>query len=381
MSLSLLDYSIILAFIPVVLFSLALCSILSEVVGISFEQAKFIVEDQLPISTVIKVHWLKLPAFISFSFPFALLIASATLYTKLSHQKEIIALQSFGVSLYRLIVPAMAIAFCSAIIMVTLQELVVPEANYQAAIILEQQWDVDRSQLSKYNKREIIYQEFAANSQEKHLKAKYVPAKSLKLLFFAQSFDGQRMRDIILTRYNAQKITQIVVADSAEWDESQGKWRFFGGKLYELNIQGDYGKINNFEQLSLKLTKNIFDYANHQRDNREISLVDLYRRLEILQHTNNVHKVQELQINIQERYAAVASCFMFTFLGSVCGIGSRTKTGNGSLGIAAIAIIIYFSIQLISTALAASQIISVFAGVWFPNLLGFVTGCLILHQD
>ncbi|GAB4534084.1 MAG: hypothetical protein Tsb0014_20040 [Pleurocapsa sp.] len=37
-------------------------------------------------------------------------------------------------------------------------EFIVPAANYEAAMILENEWNVDRTQLAKYNKQEIIYQ-------------------------------------------------------------------------------------------------------------------------------------------------------------------------------------------------------------------------------
>ncbi|MGB3653664.1 MAG: LptF/LptG family permease [Rivularia sp. (in: cyanobacteria)] len=90
--------------------------------------------------------------------PFAFLIATIIIYTKLSNKNEIIALQSVGISLYRLIIPALAIAIIFAIIMFVFQELIIPRANYQAAMVLDQQLNIDRTQLSKYNKKEIIYQ-------------------------------------------------------------------------------------------------------------------------------------------------------------------------------------------------------------------------------
>ncbi len=48
--------------------------------------------------------------------------------------------------------------------------LIIPRANYQAAMVLEQQLNIDRTQLAKYNKKEIIYQEFETNRHQKHLK-------------------------------------------------------------------------------------------------------------------------------------------------------------------------------------------------------------------
>ena len=364
---ALLDRYIIKELIPTFLFSLAICSILGELIGISFEQIGFALEG-LPVNTLFYIHWLKLPAFICVALPFALLIATIIIYTKLSNKNEIIALQTVGISLYRLIIPVLAIAVIFTRIMFVFQELIIPPANYQAAMVLEQQLNIDRTQLAKYNKKEIIYQEFETDNHHKHL----------KLLFFADNFDGEKMRDITLLKLQNQKIRQIIIARSAQWNQQQQQWQFFSGRFNLLSSNNTYIISNDFEQLSLKLSRKILDYANHHRDNREMNLIDLYRRLAIVKHTENTQKIRELQINIQERYAAPVSCLIFTFLGATLGINSRKKADRNSLGIAAIVICVYYSTQFLSTALSVAEAIPIFWGVWFPNLLGLSIGWFIL---
>ncbi|MGB3638928.1 MAG: LptF/LptG family permease, partial [Rivularia sp. (in: cyanobacteria)] len=258
---ALLDKYIIKELIPTFLFSLTICSILGELIGISFEQIGIALEQDLPVHIVVYTHWLKLPAFVNVALPFALLIATIIIYTKLSNKNEIIAFQTVGISLYRLIVPALAIAIISTIMMFVFQELIIPPANYQAAMILEQQLNIDRTQLAKYNKKEIIYQEFETDNNQKHL----------KLLFFADNFDGEKMRDITLLKFKNRKIRQIIIARSARWNQKQQQWQFFSGRFNVLSSNNTYILSNNFEQLSLKLTRKILDYANHHRDNREMN--------------------------------------------------------------------------------------------------------------
>ncbi len=364
---ALLDRYIIKELIPTFLFSLAICSILGELIGISFEQIGFALEG-LPVNTLFYIHWLKLPAFVCVALPFALLIATIIIYTKLSNRNEIIAFQTVGISLYRSIVPALAIAIIFTIIMFVFQELIIPRANYQAAMVLEQQLNIDRTQLAKYNKKEIIYQEFETDKQQKHL----------KLLFFAERFDGEKMRDITLLKFKNRKITQIIIARSAQWNQQQQQWQLFSGRFNLLSSNNTYIISNDFEQLSLKLTRKILDYANHHRDNREMNVIDLYRRLAIVKHTGNSQKIRELQISIQERYAAPVSCLIFTFIGSSLGINSRKKADRNSLGIAAIVICVYYSTQFLSTALSVAEAIPIFWGVWFPNLFGLSIGWFIL---
>lgn len=366
---SLLDRYIIKKLIPTFLFSLTICSILAELIGISFEQIGFALEEELPIHILVYIHWLKLPAFICIALPFALLIATIIIYTKLSIKNEIIALQSVGISLYRLIIPALAIAYILTVVMFVFQELIIPAANYQAAMILEQQLNIDRTQLAKYNKKEIIYQEFVTDKYQKHL----------KLLFFAERFDGEKMRDITLLKFQNRKISQIIIARSAQWNEQQQQWQLFSGHFNVISRKNTYIISNDFEELSLKLTRKILDYANHHRDNREMNIIDLYHRLSIVKYTGNAIKIRELQISIQERYAAPVSCLIFTFLGSTLGISSIKKANRNSLGIAAIVICVYYSTQFLSTALSVAEVIPIFWGVWFPNLLGLSISWFILE--
>lgn len=365
---TLLDRYIIKELIPTFLFSLAICSIVGELVGISFEQIGFALEEELPVAILVYIHWLKLPAFICIALPFALLISTVIIYTKLSNKNEIIAFQSVGINLYRLIIPSLAIACIFTVVMFIFQELIIPPANYQAAIILERELNIDRTELTKYNKKEIIYQEFETDNQQ----------KNLKLLFFADNFDGRKMSDITLLKLHNQKIRQIIIARSAQWNEQQQQWQLFSGRFNVISSKNTYIINNDFEQLSLNLTRKVLDYANHHRDNREMNVIDLYRRLAIVKHTGNARKIRELQISIQERYAAPVSCLIFTYLGSTLGMSSIKKANSNSLAIAAIVICVYYSTQFLSTALSVSEAIPILWGVWFPNLLGLSIGCFVL---
>ncbi|MBV6624059.1 MAG: LptF/LptG family permease [Rivularia sp. (in: Bacteria)] len=263
---TLLDRYIIKELIPSLLFSLAICTILAELVGISFEQISIAVEENLPVYLVVQTHWLKLPAFICVALPFSLLISTIVIYTKLSNKNEIIALQSLGISSQRLIIPNLAIACILTLIIFVVQELIVPPANYQAAMMLETELKIDRNELAKYNKQNVIYQEFTENNSDKHL----------KLLFFADSFDGKRMNDITLIKLHNQQVREIVIASSAEWKEQAKKWELISGRFNLIGNDNTYIVSDDFEQLSLRLSRKILDYANHHRDNREMNLIDLY---------------------------------------------------------------------------------------------------------
>ena len=368
---TLLDYYIVKLFIQNFILCIAISSIFSEFVGISFEQISFLIEQQLSFNTLLLIHWLKLPYFIYLSIPFALLIANINFYTMLSKKQEIVAMYSFGISIYRIIAPTLVVASVLTVAMFIFHELNVPNANYQAAINLEKQWNIDRSELSKYNQKNIIYQEFEVNQT----------TKNIKLLFYAVSFDGESVKDVTVIKYKDKKINKIIIAESAKWQEKLEKWNFFQGSFYIINREGSYTKSSNFQQLPVKLTKNIYDYVNHYRDPREMNILDLYRRYRIIKRTNNTRQIRDFKINIYQRYSESLSCLTFSLLGSALGISTKNRAFNNSFGIALFLVIIIFMVKFLSTFLSSSGIISIFLGVWLPNILCSILGLYMLRKE
>ena len=372
-NLKLLDKYVISLLIPTLVFSLFICTVVCELVGISFEQMQFIFTEGLPVHITVLVHLLKLPAFICLALPLAFLIATIIIYGRLSAKNELIAFQSSGISVFRVVAPAIALSFIASILMSALQELVVPAANYQAAIVLEREWQVDRTQLAKYNKQNIIYQKYQINSEGANSKS------NLEYMFFADRFDGKQMQDITLLKYQARYLHQIITAKTAQWIESKQLWQLSDVSLEFINKDGSYARNQNLEKLTLELDQSILDYANNHRDLREMNLIELYQRLDVIQYTNNREKIREIQIGIQERYALPFSCIVFSFLGSILGT-TKFRGKSNSLGIAAIAIIVYYFVQFITTSLTFAEILPIFLGVWLPNLICVFIG-FILNQN
>ncbi|MEL6494173.1 MAG: LptF/LptG family permease [Cyanobacteria bacterium J06623_7] len=361
-SISLLDRYLITRLMPNLILAISICTILSELIGISFEQVKFVALEGLPLKITALVHLLKLPAFFTLSLPLSILMATIITYSQLAKDNEIVAFQSQGISLFRLFWSPVAIALCLAMVMFLVGEFVVPQANYQTAIILETEWGVDRTQLAKYNKQEIIYQQFSGDRAE----------GTLEYLFFAERFDGKRMHGITLLDYQHQQLDKIITAKIGQWQQSQQHWQLLDGTQIIVSGKRRATTRQDFSHLALPLTKDILDYANHHRDNREMSILALYRRLEIISNTNHQNNIRQLQISIQERYALPASCIAFALLGTTLGIVTAKKVKSAALTISAIAIFLYFATQFMATSLTASGILPVFLGVWLPNILSLL---------
>lgn len=97
--LSLLDKYLVSEIIPALVFNIIIVTIVTESIGISFEQFNFLLNEQISFNDLIYLHILKLPEFVVISVPISILMTTILVYSKLSITSEIIALQSFGVTL------------------------------------------------------------------------------------------------------------------------------------------------------------------------------------------------------------------------------------------------------------------------------------------
>jgi lipopolysaccharide export system permease protein len=128
---------------------------------------------------------------------------------------------------------------------------------------------------------------------------------------------------------------------------------------------------------SIFLSENIFNYITNHRDNREMNILELYQRLNILQDTNNTKQIRKLKINIQERYTLPFSCIVFALLGAVLGCNSLLKINSFSLTV--IIIFTYQVIQFLSTSFCVAGLIPINVGIWLPNMFGLSLSGIILN--
>jgi len=334
---SLLERYLISQLITPLLFSIVIVTVVAESIGISFEQFRFLMEKRVSFDVLIYLHILKLPEFIIYSLPIAILMATIFTYQKLSENSEIIALQNCGLSLYRLVYPGLIIGLLLTILILMLNEVVVPPANYKAAITLEKHLNIIRENLRNHD---IFYVEIS-NDKTVNLGSK---RKYLKYLFYAEELTNIKMRSVVLLIRDTKTI---------------------------INANGSYGKNLKFDKISLYLPNisSQFKADREKLDHREMSLYQAYQQLSILETAGDRQNFLKLQVHIQKRFTSAISSTVFAFLGSAIGINTKTRVKYNSFGLTLGIILIYNMFQLITDILVVSENISL-AWVWLPNIVG-----------
>ena len=135
LEISLMDRYVARQLIPPFLFSVGVVASLGLAIGSLSDLANKIVEKNLPVAQAMEILILKVPEFLAYSLPIAVMLATMMTFGRLSGDGEIIAIRTCGVSLYRIILPAVILSVIVTGWALVLSEWVVPAANYRATSI------------------------------------------------------------------------------------------------------------------------------------------------------------------------------------------------------------------------------------------------------
>jgi lipopolysaccharide export system permease protein len=338
-----------------------------------FELLRKVVESGLPLTIALQVFLLKLPYVIVYAFPMSTLLATLMTYSRLSSESELIALRGCGVSVHRMVLTAVTLSLMVTGLTFVFNEHIAPVAKYQATQILDAALKSDKPIIAKQDN--IFYPEYREVKQPDG-----TTSRILARLFYADRFDGTRMKGLTIIDRSEGGLNQIVVSESAEWNPSQNIWDFYNGTMYLVAPDRSYRNIVRFEHQKLELPRTPLSLAEKTRDYDEMNIAQAYEQLAIDRLSGDRQKIRKLEVRIQQKIAFPFVCVIFGLVGSVMGsIPQRSGRGT-SFGISVIVIFSYYLLLSVCGALGQAGILSPFVGAWLPNFFGLSVGLYLLRQ-
>jgi lipopolysaccharide export system permease protein len=347
----------------------AFCSI-GVSVDTVFDLIRRVTEKGLAWEIAMEVFVLKLPEFVVLAFPMSMLLASLMAYSRLSSDSELVALRSCGVSVYRLVLPAIMVSLLVTGMTFTFNEKIVPAANYRASTTLERA--MKREKLP-FQDRNIIHTAF-----DKVTLPDGQRVSMMQRLFYAEEFDGERMKKLTILDRSEQGLTQIVSAESATWNFAQNSWDFFNGTIYIIAPDGSYRNIIRFDRQQLQLPRTPLDLAKRGRDYGEMNIAQAKERLAILRQGGDEDDIREMEVRIQQKYALPFVCVVFALVGSTLGIRPRRASKATSFGVSILIVFGYYLLAFLTNALGQIEILSPFLAAWLPSGIGLTIGGVLL---
>ncbi|MDB9494604.1 LptF/LptG family permease [Spirulina major CS-329] len=368
---SVLDRYIIGEILAPFLFGVGLFSSLGFAVGVLFDLVRRVTEFGLPLSVAFKVAALSSPQFICYAFPMSILLATLMAYSRLAADSELIALRSVGVSVYRIVVPGLIVSLAITALTFIFNDIVVPRANYYAAITLEEALTGETPQFQDSN---ILYPEYhdivddAGQSRN-----------VLSRLFYAERYDGQSMHKLTVVDRSQQGISQIITSDSAQWNPRDGKWDFFNGTIYLIDPDGSFRNILRFDREQLQLPRAPLDLVERVRDNTEMTITQARDHLKVLRISGDLQQIRKITVRLHQKISFPFACFIFGLVGAA--LGTRSQGGRAtSFAISVLTIFLYYTLFTTTGAMGVAGVIPPFPSAWITNVLGLAVGGVILFQ-
>lgn len=350
------------------LFSVGLFSSLGVAVGTLSDLAYKITEYNLPIKTAVKLFVLNIPEFVAYALPISVLLATLLTYGRLSNDSELIALRSFGITIYRLIIPALLFAFIVTIITFIFNEFVVTTANYQATILQERYIQSDSSN----RQTDLFYPEYRIVAQTKK-----VPKRKLKRLIYAEEFDGQLFHNLTILNWSANTLNKIIICKTAKWNENKHTWDLFQGKIEYLSKRN----TQYFTHQQFPFTPAFLTIARQDIDLFEMNIFQAQNYLDIIKASGDNKKTLLFQVRIQQKIAFPFICLVFACIGSTIGISSQQINRARGFGLCVIIVFSYYLLAFLIGALGLVGILSPFLAAWIPNFFGFtISGWLLIQE-
>lgn len=355
-----LDRYIFLELLEPFLFGLGSFTAILSSSMIMFELVRAVVLRGMPLLVALQIFIFRLPGIVVYIFPMATLLAALLAFSRLSHDSEIVAFKASGVSLFRLIVPVLALGLIVSVVNLIFSEIVVPESN-------------------KASKNLLV--ETAAKSPPKLQKNIFLPELergALRRIFYAERMEGQTMAGVIVQEFSGGKLSQIINAQEAAWEKDKNQWLFKNGIIYLLSETGEYKHLIKFKEQYVAIKYTPADFYAGDRNPDEMNIPQLREHIALKERMGA--GVVDYQIQLNMKMAIPFASLVFALLGAPLGLSPRRTSGSVGLGISIIVIFFYYILTFISMAFGELRLLPPFAAAWLPNLLTGGLGWYILSK-
>lgn len=336
---------------------------LSFSIGSLFDVLRRLSEGLLSWKTALQVMTLQLPQFVVLALPMSSLLASLIAYNQLSRTKELMALRSCGISIYRIVWPtfccSLLIAGCTALI----HEAVVPPATRQAQILL-----AENSSESTFfiPQKDIVDRTFAH--------------QQLSQLIYARAFEDQFLNQVTLLQFKDRQLHHIWIAQRATWDENAQQWLLSQGTHYTIDPTAKlYQKVHPFAQQLLPAATPTA-LAKTAQPLTQMNIAETQAVLHLLQQSGDHQRRRHLQVHVHKLMAFPWIGVGFSVMGAALSCRSSQTNSSQGFGLSILLIFAYYTFAFICQTLGEVGAIAARWAGWLPISVLFLISVYELYR-
>lgn len=309
---------------------------------------ELLVSKGVGLPAVLKVFAHLLPSFLVLTLPIAGIIASITAFSRLSYDKELVAMQATGLSLLRLSRPVLVFSgliFALTLVLaqwgqpwtaVSLKKLALNMLRDQLTLAL------DKGVFSQPVPRMVVYVSDSREGPQAHG------------IFISDERNSDEARIIVASNYTVLK----------ESGSNQVGLRLINGTIHARPHDLEQYQHVSFSTYDLTLSLDQSLYASaEERPSREVVIEQLNRTN--WQDASALRRLMEYD----KELAFPTAALVFGMLGVPVGIVSKRSGRVGGFAVGVMIIIVYYVLNVLCEFFVTTLILPPFAGAWLPNAL------------
>jgi len=313
-----------------------------------FEKIRMFLSNKATSLQMASYFLYSIPTVISLTLPASVLLSTLLTYSYLSKFSEITAMKANGISLYRMAVPALAVAAVVSIFLFFFTEMVTPASIQKTEYIVKV--DVQKQKtLGFFKQNEIWYRGHNA-------------------IYNFKIFDVEKniLHGITINHLNPDFTLKMRLdAERAEWKNNQ--WEFFNLLATTLN-QNNVPSLEWSKKKIIPIPEKPDDFKIIQKDAEKMGYFELRKYVNKIQAEG--YDVSRYLVDLQGKIAFPFVCMILVFIGMSFSV--RSERSGGVMRSVAIGIFIGFSYWIIhafSMSLGRSGILPVIVAAWASNIL------------
>ncbi|NIN00141.1 MAG: LptF/LptG family permease [candidate division Zixibacteria bacterium] len=391
------------------------------------EILKLIIGKGLNAFTILQLFGLNLAWMLALAIPMAVLVSTLMAFGRLSQDNEVIALRASGVSLYRLILPALIISIVICVGMIFFNDRVLPELNHKARLLatdIHQKrptWNLKENvfidEIPEYHilirkvdphssdvEGVTIYDQKNRRSPRTIIaekgKVEFTPdGNTLVFKLFngevheADETEPQRYRRISFDRQTiyihdvGSKLMRSQSGFRTDREKTSAQMLNEVRKL-EAEVLASKHKIVKTANLAWDKTAETAQSKHPMVEEKAIldNLIKENHNIlnQILSEKENVKNkrryINSLMVEVHKKFALAGACVVFILVGAPLGIMARR---GGIVGVALSLgfFVLYWAFLIGGEELADRQLVPAFLAMWSANILIGGTGIYILIKS
>lgn len=324
-----------------------------------FYLGRLLMDRGVPAAALLELLAYRVPYVLFFCLPMATLLGTILAYGRLREARELEAMQTGGVSLARIALPAFLLGALVSGITFWVAEVLVPASAQRYIDALPR---LGASTARSSVRVGILFRERTPEG------GVFVVAAD-RLDVEAGTLEG-----VTVQEQRNGRVVRVVEAERARW--TQQGWTFERGRMVSV---GEGAVLAEFQRMLLRIPRAPAEIAPPVRSSGEMSTREI--RAELERRRRSGEPTRGLEVDLHGKFALSAAALAFSVLGVGLAVARKEAGRRGmGFGLAVVAILAYYVLITATTLLGQAGRLPPWLAPWLPNFLVAFTGGWVLWR-